>query len=219
MKETNYHNKDKSYFGTTRTDILSMIPAHSNKVMEVGCGDGSTLSYLKNNGFCKWAYGVELFPEAAKTASSRIDEVYHSNIEAMDLTIEESSLDLILCLDVLEHLVNPFKIIKYLHKLLTPNGLIIASIPNVRHKSVVAPLLLQGKWEYKDEGILDSTHLRFFVKETAIELMTSSGLKLEEVKSNFYMGQKARILNALTFGFLPKSFFELQYLIKVSNKI
>jgi 2-polyprenyl-3-methyl-5-hydroxy-6-metoxy-1,4-benzoquinol methylase len=215
MKEVDYYSKDEGYFGSVRRDILPMIPPHSNKIMEVGCGDGSTLNCLKNNGQCNWTYGVELFPDAAKIACGRVDKLYQSNIEAMDLPIEASSLDLILCLDVLEHLVNPTKVIKYLHKLLAPNGLMIASIPNVRHFSVVAPLLLQGRWEYQKEGILDSTHLRFFVKDTAIKLMISSGLELEDVRANLGMGQKAKILNAITLGFIPKSFFELQYLIKV----
>jgi 2-polyprenyl-3-methyl-5-hydroxy-6-metoxy-1,4-benzoquinol methylase len=215
MKETSYLSKNESYFGAVRKDILSMLPTHSRKVMEVGCGDGSTLNYLKSNAFCDWTYGVELFPDAAEIASEKVDILYQSNIEIMDLPVEESSMDLILCLDVLEHLVNPSKVIAYLHKLLAPNGLIIASIPNVRHYSVAIPLLLQGKWEYKEDGILDSTHLRFFVKDTAIKLMISSGLILEDVKSNLGMGQKAALLNSVTLGLIPKSFFELQYLIKV----
>lgn len=219
MNEESYQIKDKSYFGSVRRDILSMIPAYSNKVMEVGCGDGSTLNYLKNNGHCISTYGVELFPEAAEIAVSKVDKLYQSNIEAMDLPIEKSSLDLILCLDVLEHLVNPVKVIKYLHKLLAPNGLIIASIPNVRHHTVMIPLLFQGKWEYQDEGVLDSTHLRFFVKDTAIKLMISSGLELEEIKANSGTSTKSRLANALTLGLIPKSFFELQYLIKVRNKV
>jgi 2-polyprenyl-3-methyl-5-hydroxy-6-metoxy-1,4-benzoquinol methylase len=195
-----------------------MLPAHSNKVMEVGCGDGSTLNYLKSNGFCNYTCGVELFPDAAEIAYGKVDKLYQSDIEKMDLPIESSSLDLILCLDVLEHLVNPVRVINYLHKLLTPSGFMIASIPNVRHFSVVTPLLFQGKWEYKNEGVLDGTHLRFFVKDTAVRLMTSSGLELQEIKANLGMGQKAKVLNFLTLGFIPKSFFELQYLIKVRSK-
>jgi 2-polyprenyl-3-methyl-5-hydroxy-6-metoxy-1,4-benzoquinol methylase len=219
MKEVNYSSKNITYFSSVRKDILSMIPPHLDEIMEVGCGDGSTLNYLKTNSFCNFTHGVEIFPDAAKIACSRVDKLYQSNIEAMDLPIETSSLDLILCLDVLEHLVNPVKVVEYLHKLLIPNGLLIASIPNVRHYTVVTPLIFQGKWEYQDEGVLDNTHLRFFVKDTAIKLMTSSGLELEEVKSNLSIKPIAKILNALTLGCIPKSFFELQYLIKVRDKV
>ena len=210
-----YETKSHDYYAGVRKDILPLVPKHSARVLEIGCGKGNTLSYLKDNGYCDWTCGVDLFSDAIESAKEKADEVYQGNIEDMILPIQEGSIDVILCLDVLEHLVNPQKVIAYLHTLLAPEGLIIASIPNVKHYTASLSLVILGKWEYQELGILDNTHLRFFVKDTAIKLMTSSGLKLEQVKTR--KGKKDTIINLLTLG-LFSSFLNIQYLIKVARQ-
>ena len=214
MAIQNYENKNDIYFNRVRKDIIPLLPKSNNRILEVGCGTGATLAYLKNNGYCNHTYGIELFPEAMKVAKKRLDYTYEGNIESMQFSLQESSFDVILCLDVLEHLVSPDKVVSYLHKLLVPGGIIIASIPNIRHISVLFPLVFKGEWNYENSGILDKTHLRFFVKNTAIELMESSGLKLEEVIS--ISGPRGNIATLLSL-FILKPFFEIQYLIKVKN--
>lgn len=211
-----YATKSLAYYDGLRMDILPLLPNHSKKVLEIGCGTGNTLVSLKEMGYCDWTCGVDLFDNAVESAKSKLDNVYQGNIEEMLLPLDAGSIDVVLCLDVLEHLVDPQKVLAYLHTLLTPGGMIIASIPNVRHYSVLLPLVFQNRWEYKDQGILDSTHLRFFVKSTAIELMQSSDLKIEEIVGN-YGGRKSRLLNAFTLNQL-ESFFCIQYLIKAVNK-
>ena len=215
MLEVEYAVKKSEYYSTYRKDILSLCPVHVNRVLDIGCGNGNTLEYLKSNGYCDWTCGVELFSAAAESAIKKVDQLYQSNIEDMDLPVAPSSIDMILCLDVLEHLVNPHKVIEYLHTLLSPGGVIIASIPNIRHISVTVPLIIGGKWEYNDSGILDRTHLRFFVKKTAIELMQSSGLQLLEAHP-IPKGRKTKILQIITLGLLG-SFLDSHYLIKVAK--
>lgn len=216
MLENKYEDKAIDYYDNYRSDIIPLLPKHSARALEIGCGTGNTLAYLKANGYCDWTYDVEMFPEALDRAASNVDILYSCNIEGAVLPIEPHSINLILCLDVLEHLVNPEKVISYLHTLLAPGGIIIASIPNVRHYSVVFPLVFKNEWEYKNAGVLDSTHLRFFVKKTAIDLMESSGLKLEDLVHSGLFTKKQKILSAITFGAI-RSFCTLQYLIKVSN--
>jgi 2-polyprenyl-3-methyl-5-hydroxy-6-metoxy-1,4-benzoquinol methylase len=213
-----YEIKTEScYYGNYRQDILPLVPKHVGKVLEIGCGTGNTLAYLKANGYCEWVGGVELFPDAAREAALKLDLLYEADVEQMGLPIAAGSIDMILCLDVLEHLVDPQKVVTYLDTLLAPGGVIIASIPNVRHNSVVIPLVFKNQWEYKTVGVLDNTHLRFFVKSTAIELMRSSGLKLEKcIGSNFYADRWDRLFNTLTLG-LMQSFFFKNYLVKVSK--
>jgi 2-polyprenyl-3-methyl-5-hydroxy-6-metoxy-1,4-benzoquinol methylase len=210
-----YQTKEEEYYTGVRKDILPLVPRHSKRVLEIGCGQGNTLAYLKDNGYCDWTGAVDLFPEAIEAARGKVDEVHQVNIEDTTLPIEPGSVNMILCLDVLEHLLNPQKVVAYLHTLLAPGGIIIASIPNIRHHSASLPLLFQNKWEYQSCGILDNTHLRFFVKDTAIELMKSSGLTLEKV-SPVNVGRKGAILNRLLFGW-PESFLAMQYLVMVSK--
>ena len=71
-----------------------------------------------------------------------------------------------------------------------------------------------GKWEYTDEGLLDRTHLRFFTKKTALNLLESSGLKVDKIKeTGFEKGNKTRVANLITFS-LFKPFLTAQYVFR-----
>jgi SAM-dependent methyltransferase len=212
--ELDYKNKLDGYYDGLRKDILPLLPRNVEKVLDVGCGKGATLAYLKENNYCNIALGVELFPDAAAVAITKVDSLYEVNIETADLPIDEGSVDVILCLDLLEHLVNPEAVIGKLHKYLKPGGILIASLPNIRHASVIFPLLFLGQWEYSDQGILDKTHLRFFVRETAISLLESSGLVVDQVIAR--EGRKGQLVSSLTFR-LFQSFYTSQYLIRTRN--
>jgi 2-polyprenyl-3-methyl-5-hydroxy-6-metoxy-1,4-benzoquinol methylase len=87
--------------------------------------------------------------------------------------------DLILCLDVLEHMVDPWPCVEALRTRLALGGKLIISVPNVRCLKVLVPLGFQGRWSYRMDGILDRTHLRFFTRESALALATGSGLRVE----------------------------------------
>ena len=171
------------YFGRAREEIFSHVPADARRILELGCGSGGTLAALRESheaGGELWLAGVELSEEAAGEARERLDKLWVGDVEALafDQEIEAGSLDVILCLDVLEHLVDPWEMVRRLAPLLKPGGRLIASIPNVRHWKFIWGLLFRGDFHYRDAGLLDRTHLRFFVKQTAIELVTEGGLSL-----------------------------------------
>lgn len=149
----------------------------------------------------------------------RLDQVIQGNIEAMELPIEPGSIDLLLCLDVLEHLVDPWETLRRLAALLRPNGVLVASIPNVRYYRVLLPLMLGGRWDYQDSGILDRTHLRFFTRATAIELVESAGFSIEQVSATnaHTRNWKYRLLDALTLSH-ARPYFEFQYLIRADRQ-
>lgn len=205
---------NQEYFSYTRNEILPLLPDEVAKVLEVGCGVGNTLEWIKSIRNCTWTAGVEISPHIARQAQLRLDAVYVGDIESMDLPVAKGSIDLVLCLDVLEHLVDPWKTIFKLQELLKPGGVLIASIPNVRYHAVLLPLLFKQKWEYTDAGVLDRTHLRFFVKETALRLITSSGLLVDMITSTgLGKSRKSQIMNSMIPSFF-KSLFEKQYLIR-----
>jgi 2-polyprenyl-3-methyl-5-hydroxy-6-metoxy-1,4-benzoquinol methylase len=210
-----YSTKSATYFGSVRTDILQLLDGPRERVLEIGCGTGDTLAYLKAHGLCTWAGGVELFPAAAAEARNRVDRLYEGNIETMVFDLEPESIDAILCLDVLEHLVDPWAVVRKLDALLRPGGILIASIPNVRHFKVLFPLIFGARWDYAESGLLDRTHLRFFVRRTAVALLECSGLQVDAVQANgpLVPGSPLALLNRLTFS-LFQGFLDFQYLIR-----
>ena len=135
--ELQYSSKTEDYFTHARREILPLLPSHSTRALEVGCGAGHTLSLLKEQGLCDWVCGIEISPAAAEQAALRLDQVVQGNIEVMKLPVEPGSIDLLLCLDVLEHLVDPWETLRRLTTLLSPNGVLVASIPNVRYYRVL----------------------------------------------------------------------------------
>lgn len=213
-EDDGYKDKQSQYFNLVRQEILPLLPEKCDTVFEVGCGAGNTLAFLKSSGRCRRAGGLELFHDAADIARKRIDVVLEGSVETLDLPFEEQSMDVILCLDVLEHLVDPWKVVHRLHALLKPGGVMICSIPNIRYFRVLLPLLLRGRWEYTDSGILDKTHLRFFTRKSAIELVTCSGLRVDRIATTGLEKERGdRRWYVLTLGLL-KPLFVWQYLIR-----
>ncbi|MEK9953031.1 MAG: class I SAM-dependent methyltransferase [Curvibacter sp.] len=178
-----YADKNAGYFAKARTEIEPLLPKRSERplhVLEVGCAQGHTLEWLKTSGRCAWAAGVEPFAQVTVPAGV-IDKFYRSNIEAELPDLEPASLDLILCLDVLEHLIDPWKTVERLDTLLRPGGSFIISVPNIRYYHILIDLAFKGRFEYDSEGILDRTHLRFFTRSSAIDLAECSGAKVQAV--------------------------------------
>lgn len=212
-----YQEKTLDYFEHVRREILPLLPIDAGRIFEVGCGAGGTLSFLKESGRCDWAGGIELSHDAAETARSKIDLMLEGNIETMDLPFEEDSFDVILCLDVLEHMIDPWSVVHHLHAQLKPGGVLICSIPNVRIFRAVLPLLLLGRWRYSEYGILDKTHLRFFTKESTIKLVECSGLAVDMVRSTgLEKWNKVAIANLLSLSIF-RSLLEYQYLIRAKK--
>lgn len=207
-----YNKKNISYFKNTRSEILPLLPHKAENIFEIGCGAGDTLAYIKKTNISKWVGGIEIYKKAAKKARKKgIDLVLTGNIETQALKLRKKSLDVILCLDVLEHMIDPWAVLKKIKPYLKDNGMIICSLPNIRNYKVLLPLMFLGHWNYSEQGILDKTHLRFFTEKSALELLNSSGYNVEKIEPLIY--GKNIFLNNFTFKlFAP--FFHYQYLIK-----
>lgn len=172
---------DIGYYDHTRFDALALLPPYVDRVLEVGCGTGMTLAELKRQRRCAWIGGVEITEIPADIASQRVDRLWRTNIETSALDIPTGSLDALLCLDVLEHLVNPWATLQRLATLLKSGGTVVVSLPNVRNHRVLRDLLIRGQWTYQPAGILDRTHLRFFTRRTAVELIKGAGFRIDRI--------------------------------------
>lgn len=181
-----YAAKRAGYFGTPRKDIAPLLPGGPGqplgRVLEIGCGSGATMAWLRTQRAVTLAVGVELTEGNAATARAAFDEVIVGNIEAPAVVEALPTFDLILALDVLEHLVDPATAVRRLATRLAPGGAFVVSLPHVGHYSVALPLLLKGRWTYQDEGLLDRTHLRFFDRVSAPALLAENGLTVERLE-------------------------------------
>lgn len=194
------------YFKHARTEVLPYLPTNVERVLELGAASGATYAVIKQSHPNAWGYGIELDATAAKRAAEVFNIVQTGFIEDIkfESEISENTLDLVLCLDVLEHLVDPWTVVQRIVPLMRKGGRLIISVPNVRNFKFLMRLLFKGDFHYTDAGILDRTHLRFFTFETAQELGTRAGLKplyLGGTKPPKPFSAKG-IIKFLTFGAL-----------------
>ena len=157
------------------TQGILLTPPGSD-VLDVGTSDGSpVVQGLRARGCRVW--GIEIDEEAAAVAAPLCEQMVVGNVEQLDLAeaFGDRRFDVVLCLDVLEHLVEPLDALRRLSQLLTPTGIVVASIPNVTHAAVRLQLV-EGSFRYTDTGLLDRTHLRFFDREEVGALFDDAGL-------------------------------------------
>lgn len=175
-----YNIKNKQYFSRLRHDLLNLIPLEKRggKLLEIGAGSGDTLIYAKENDYAKEVVGIELNKlENSNQNSNKIDKFIIGDIEKLNLKEIGNNFDIIICGDVLEHLVNPYEVVKKLKNILKSFGILIASIPNFCHYSVIYKIFFKKNFEYVNEGILDKIHLRFFCKKILLIYLKRMDLK------------------------------------------
>jgi 2-polyprenyl-3-methyl-5-hydroxy-6-metoxy-1,4-benzoquinol methylase len=214
-----YSKKTAMYYGNARSDIAPFLPSISDKILEIGCGDGATLNWLKSSNKCRYTVGMEYFPSAAEKAQECCDEIYSGPVENHIGGLSDESFDMVLCLDVLEHLQDPWVILNEIYRVLRPGGILICSLPNVRHISVILPLIFKNQWAYQPSGIMDSTHLRFFTTRSALDALSDAAFHVEKVQRKMpALISKSGIVNFVCFGLL-KDFVAPQFLIKAAKKL
>src|SRR5262249_6208943 len=166
-------------------DLLRLLPRDARTILEVGCGAGALAEqYRRFNPECTYL-GIELNPVAAEVASGRLSRVAVGDVESPNcpaLEVEPGRIDCLVYGDVLEHLLDPWAVLKRQAAWLGPQGEVVACIPNIQHWSIFVRLL-QGKWDYQDEGLLDRTHLRFFTLDSIEKLFTQGGLQIVDVQT------------------------------------
>jgi 2-polyprenyl-3-methyl-5-hydroxy-6-metoxy-1,4-benzoquinol methylase len=161
-------------------DLLQEMPRQARCVIEVGCSVGALArEYRRLNPGCRYI-GVEVEPGYAATARRHCDAVHVLDIETADAQWLRESLsgDCWVFGDVLEHLKDPWSLLRAVRAALPSEGCVVACIPNAQHWSVQLRLN-SGELRYEDAGLLDRTHLRWFTRQTIIELFASARLRIE----------------------------------------
>lgn len=212
-----YSEKDTTYFSHPRYDLIRLLPNKpDNKILELGSGGGDTLIEIKKRKLAGEVAGIELMdiPNSNQT-NPVIDKFIVGNIEHDTLSLPEDHYDIILIGDVLEHLGNPWQTVTDLSKYLKTGGIFIASIPNIRFHTAMYKIYFKGDFGYKESGLFDKTHIRFFCKKNMAQLFTKPFLKIERiVPVESLIDEKPywKILNKFTFGIFEE-LLTVQYIV------
>jgi O-antigen biosynthesis protein len=151
------------------------------RVLDVGCSTGYFAEALTERG--NEVLGVEYDEASAQIARERGLEVLTADLETADLAAHfgAGSFDVVVYADVLEHLRDPLPVLRSTHDLLAPGGFVVISLPNIAHGDIRLALL-DGKFDYTETGILDTTHTRFFTRSSLLRFVREAGFAVAEVR-------------------------------------
>jgi SAM-dependent methyltransferase len=173
------HEAPEGYYENERPEVVALVPPDARFVIDVGCGAGGLGRGLKVLRPGIEVRGVEPVVSQAERAKRVLDDAWVGSAEG-PVPEHWPAPDCVIFADVLEHLLDPWETLRRYRAILRPGGTCVASIPNVAHRSVFRGLL-RHRWDYAPFGILDRTHLRFFTRETAIEMFEEAGFSIRRV--------------------------------------
>ena len=168
----------QDYYSHPRPELVAALPASDgNRVLDLGCGSGSMSQYIREQGKASEIWGVEINPDAAAAAkeSGALDRVLEGNLETVTAQLPRAHFTHVIAGDVLEHLVDPWQALEDLKATMAPGSQFICSIPNIRNLSFILALLFKRRFEYRDSGVMDRTHLRFFARKDVYDLFAKAG--------------------------------------------
>jgi glycosyltransferase involved in cell wall biosynthesis len=180
------------YPDVANTDLLDRIPLTAAVVLDVGCNGGALgMAYRRRNPRAL-LLGIEPDAEAAELAAQRLDQVAVVDVERDPLPFAlDRPIDCIVYGDVLEHLRDPWSVLRRHAEALSEDGAMVICVPNVHHWSF-ADRLLRGTWNYEPQGLLDETHLRWFSLDSMREGLAAVGLVPHDVRARVFDGDKAQ---------------------------
>lgn len=196
-----------SYYSLSRPEVQALVPKTTKNLLDVGCSSGYFSEAVKKRlGCC--VVGIEPDEASASAAAGRMDKVLNTTVEIALGSLTDQTFDTIVFNDVLEHLINPYQVLSSCKSLLTSNGQVIASIPNILHYHEFLNILFQKDWKYEEAGIMDKTHLRFFTKKSMIRMFEDNGYQVDKVVGlSPTPSKKMTLISIFSFGY----FSEMRY--------
>lgn len=209
--------RHQGYSGA-RPDVVRLVPMDCVRILDVGCGAGMTADLLRQRNAEVIVIGVEPDSSLAAHANAHVQRVIAGRIDDPQTMTEVRKLapfDAIILADVLEHMLDPWNVLEEMRGLLGPGGVILTSIPNVRHISTFIALGVLGEWPMRSRGIHDRTHLRWFTRRNIMAMAEQAGLQQLREARNLRLVESAvwTSLPARLVDFWPlRGFFTFQYL-------
>ena len=156
--------------------LIRVLPSKSSLALDVGCGCGGTAAWLVSRGV--QVDGISWNLEELEQAAKHCRATFQCDLNEGLPNIKASEYDLIVCSHIFEHIAYPQNLLTDIQRALKPSGVLVVAIPNLlfwrdRMK------LLRGKFEYQPSGTFDYTHLRWYTRDSMIQIMTEHGFQLE----------------------------------------
>ncbi len=196
--------------GRRRKQTMPFLAEITNKkILDIGCASGYIGAFLKKQG--NYVVGIDITTKDISSAKKVLNEAYVFDIESGDLSILGKNYDLIIMTEVIEHLFEPDLAIKRFFPLLKPHGRILISTPNILQIYNRIKMLF-GIFEYKEETVINKSHIHFFTRPTFLKLISDLNLKII-IEENVILPE--------TFSFILKFFpnlFSHQVIILVEKK-
>jgi 2-polyprenyl-3-methyl-5-hydroxy-6-metoxy-1,4-benzoquinol methylase len=171
-------NNTSQYYQNCRSEMASFLPDQYSTVLDIGCGEGN----FRDNLRLKHEYwGVEPNEFHARVASMKLDKILIGTYEEIYHNIPDQYFDLVICNDVLEHMIDHDSFLQCIIKKMKEGGYLLVSVPNVRYVSNMFEIIVRRDWRYRDDGILDRTHLRFFSKKSIIRTIHDNGFIVQQL--------------------------------------
>jgi SAM-dependent methyltransferase len=175
---------------TANPATIDRIPLDARVLLDVGCGDGALGAEYKRRNPAARYLGIERDPALARIAARRLDGVAAADVEATPLPFDGLRYDCIIYNDVLEHLADPWAVLRAQAAALRPGGSVVLCIPNLEHWSF-ADRLLRGAWDYDSAGLMDRGHLRWFTERSTRQALEAAGLWPTETIPLVFQGDRA----------------------------
>ena len=178
--------KEYAYPFNSRPECLAMIQRPPTVALDIGCGSGGVGHALRQSFPQCSLWGCEFDASAAQIARQHFDRVVEQDVETVDWPALglKRPFDLVCLFDVLEHLVNPWQLLQGLRRIIAPDAHLLVSLPNASN----LPLLydaLRGHWRYRNWGLLDFTHVRFFADFDARKMFYQTGYRMLDHRITF----------------------------------
>lgn len=171
-----------------RHEIVGLVPRDRTNVLDLGCATGELGRELKRVRNGVRVSGVEIDQQMAEIAAERLDAVVQGDLESWDELVGRlgpTRYDCFVCADVLEHLTDPWALLRGIRAIATPDAVVVASIPNIGHLDTWFNVFVRGTWPYRGRGIHDTSHLRFFARRNIGPLFAQAGYRVERLERAF----------------------------------
>ncbi|MGV3591722.1 MAG: glycosyltransferase, partial [Gammaproteobacteria bacterium] len=163
--------------------FVTELVGKNRRVLEIGCGPGSITKMMKNIGGCR-VTGIEVDPAAIELARAHCEAIHAQDLNAEDwpqVLGKYEPFDTVVAADVLEHLYDPWRTLRQMAELIGREGSVVVSLPHAGHAALVASLANEDV-AYRESGLLDRTHIRFFGLKNIEALFAQAHLKIVDVR-------------------------------------